>query len=107
MGTNPGSQHQSWWYRHAAVTIGGCGLVGASIGYAVANSIPEAPMSQLWAELLRPAASLAASTAGILIGVLAGFLLVGVGRRGTRCPRCGTLNEDRAPVCSACSLSLR
>ena len=107
MQANGGSDHHRWWYRHALLTVGACGAIGTALGYAVAASLPEAPESRIWVELLQPAASVAALMAGILLGVLAGFLLMGAGGRGIRCPRCGTLNDTHAVTCSGCSLSLR
>ncbi len=92
-----------WWYRHAWLTVTACGLIGASIGLAVALSIPSA--QGLWFDTLRPFAGLAATAAGILVGILAGVLLVRAASSGIECPRCGTLNERGATLCSACDLS--
>lgn len=107
MRTNEGSDRHTWRQRHAFITVGVCGLVGAASGYVLANSIPDGPALQTWVALLQTAASVAVSMAGILVGLLAGFVLVGLGRGGLKCPRCGTLNADRATACTGCSLSLR
>lgn len=107
MRTNEGSEPHTWRQRHAFITVGVCGLVGAATGYALANSIPDGPALRTWVVLLQTAASVAASMAGILVGFLTGFLLVGLGGGGLKCPRCGTLNDDRATACTGCSLSLR
>ncbi len=106
MEANGKSARPYWFYRHAGLTVAACGLLGASIGFALAFSLPLEPGSYPWVVVLRPAAFLAAAAAGVLIGVLAGVLLVRVGSSGLECPRCGTLNEAGAPVCSACDLSL-
>ncbi len=95
-----------WVHRHAGLTVATCCLLGASIGFALAFSIPSEQGSYFWLELLRPVAFLAAAAAGTLVGALAGVLLIRVGGSGLKCPRCGTLNEDGAIACSACGLSL-
>jgi len=73
---------------------------------AAAYSIPLARRDQRfeWFELLRPLAVRSAVPAGILVGVLAGVLLVRAASGGIGCPRCGTLNKRGSAVCSACDL---
>jgi hypothetical protein len=95
----------SWIQRHPWVTIGTCCLVGASIGFAVAASIPVESGS-IWADLLRPFASVVSVAAGLLAGFLLGMVLTRSGRGGLACPRCGTSNIAAAAQCSACGLSL-
>jgi hypothetical protein len=101
-----GRSPRRWFYHHAGLTVAVCGLLGVSIGFAVAYSLPTEPASYPWVEVLRPGAFLAAPAAGLLAGVLAGVLVVRGASSGFECPRCGTLNEEGAPVCSACGLPL-
>jgi hypothetical protein len=99
------SAGHSWWYRHTWLTMTTCGLLGLSIGVAVGLSVPTTAGGLEWFEWLRPFAVGSATVAGILIGVLAGVLLVRAASGGVECPRCGTLNERGAALCSACDLS--
>jgi hypothetical protein len=98
------SAGHSWWYRHTWLTVTTCGLLGVSMGVAVGLSVPTAE-GVGWIEWLRPFALWSATVAGILTGVLAGVLLVRAASGGVECPRCGTLNERGAALCSACDLS--
>ncbi|HJU57146.1 MAG TPA: hypothetical protein VJ774_00195 [Actinomycetota bacterium] len=100
MGARP-----TWFYRHAVVTVITCSLLGGSLGIAfAAASLPEFAFQP--SEILRPIGFVAVSGAGVMIGVLAGVLLVRTGRSGLECPRCGTLNDEGTPECLACGLSL-
>ena len=110
MKPSPGSTEQRWWSRHAWITVTACGLLGASIFFAVVRSMislePFVGFYAIGAGL--PAVGLALSTmAGLLLGVLAGVLLIRAGRTSDiECPRCGTYNERHAAACYACSLPM-
>ena len=95
-----------WFYRHAVATVVACGLIGGMLGIAFAASYTPKDVAFHLSDALGPIGFLAVSGGGVLIGLLAGILLVRAGRSGTECPRCGTLNPEGTVECSACGLSL-
>jgi hypothetical protein len=112
MKPSPGSAEQRWWFRHAWITVTACGLLGASILFAVVRSMmSDEPLGGSWffaiGASLPGVGLILATMAGFLLGVLGGVLLIR-GRRGSdiECPRCGTFNAPDAAACSACSLPL-
>lgn len=88
------------------LTVTASAILGASVGLAVAYSIPSATGVHQAFVWLWPFAVWAATLAGIFIGTLAGVTLVQCGKGGVACPRCGTSNPESAPSCSACELDL-
>jgi hypothetical protein len=111
MKPSPGSAEQRWWSRHAWITVTACGFLGALIFFAVVHSMmSDEPLGCCFALFVAglPGVGLILSTmAGLLLGLLAGVLLIRLGRSGgIDCPRCGTFNERYAAACSACSLPL-
>jgi uncharacterized membrane protein len=111
MKSSPRFAGQRWWYRHAWITVTACALLGALIFFAVVRSMmSDEPLGcclGLYISVL-PGVGLVLSTiAGLVLGVLAGVLLIRAGRSGDiECPRCGTFNERHATDCTACSLPL-
>ena len=105
------AEKQSWWYRHAWITVTACGILGALIFFAVVNSMmSDEPLGcclGLYVSGLPGVGLILSTMAGLLLGVLAGVLLIRPGMSGhIECPRCGTLNERHAAACTACSLPL-
>jgi hypothetical protein len=108
---SPGSAEQRWWSRHVWITVTVCGLLGASIFFAVVRSMmSDEPLGCCLALFVAglPGVGLIPSTmAALLLGVRARMLLIRLGRSGgIDSPRCGTFNERHSAACSACSLPL-
>ena len=106
-----GSAEQRWWSRHVWITVTVCGLLGASIFFAVVRSMMSDEQLgccfTLFVAGLTGVGLILSTMAGLLLGVLAGVLLIRLGRSGgIDCPRCGSFNERHAAACSACSLPL-
>ena len=113
MKPSPGSAEQRWWFRHAWITVTVCGLLGALIFFAVVRSMmSDEPLGvgvgfSMFGAVLPPVGLVLSTMAGLILGVLAGVLLIRAGRSGDiECPRCGTFNARDAAACSACSLPL-
>jgi hypothetical protein len=82
-----------------------CGLLGASIFFAVVRSMmSDEPLGRSPALFVAglPGVGLILSTmAALLLGVLARVLLIRLGRSGgIDSPRCGTFNERHSAACS-------
>ena len=71
----------SWLRGHAWLTVTLCGFLGTSLGLAAAHAIGSVDSGALHPAFgrLLPLAVWAATAAGVLVGVLAGLLLVRVG----------------------------
>jgi hypothetical protein len=110
MKPSPGLAGQRWWSRHAWITVTACGLLGALVFFSVVRSMmSDVPLGigiSAFGAVLPPVGLVLSTMAGLLLGVLAGVLLIRVGSGGIECPRCGTFNERHATACSACSLPL-
>lgn len=108
MKQNARSAGDGWRHRHAWLIVTACGLLGAPIGFAAALSISSfsVPRGQAFEyfEGVWRVGFVSATAGGILLGILAGLLLVRTGSGGIECPRCGTLNNAGAASCSACDL---
>jgi hypothetical protein len=71
----PRVSRASWWFRHAWITVTACGLLGASILFAVVRSMMSDDQLEGYFAFGAglPGAGLVLSTmAGLLLGVLAG-----------------------------------
>ncbi|MCI0634222.1 MAG: hypothetical protein L0206_09970 [Actinobacteria bacterium] len=71
------------------------------MGWTVVNTVQPPASSGYFDWIVSSFAALAAATAGPLVGVFAGLLLVRGLRREVPCPRCGTANPRQADSCSA------
>jgi len=109
MNANDRQARAHWAYRHPWLTTMVCALLGAAIGFAVVRPMVSGlPAQGLWAfgDGLDRFGLVSATAAGLLLGFLAGVLLVRIGAGAVDCPRCGTSNSRSAVSCSACGQAL-